>query len=1170
MDGNEEAPLRVVTLAEKRDLDKQKRQERIAEKEQQKRKKKESICNFLNECVWIQEIEEAPVYAPTLEEFQNPIAYIQKIQTEAAEYGICKIIPPVNAAVPGGLVLVEQNGQKFTFTARTQEIKNVKWDNWDSGPFFQNPKKYTFERYEATANEFAKKKFGTAGALPPKLVEAEYWRQREQADTNGKVDWVDYGNDVEGSMFSDLETDPLGSSKWNLQVLGKDQGSALRLLSKEVPGVSDPMLYIGMLYATFAWHVEDHYLYSINYHHLGAPKTWYGVPAAHAEAFETVAKTHIYHQAIGSSLEKGASLEEAELLALQTLLGKTTMFTPKLLLEHGVRVVRAVQNAGEFIVTFPRAYHSGFSHGFNCGEAVNFATCDWFPYGAQCSARYRKLQRMPIIPHEELLCLEVSNLIAGPSDHWAAAKHSILKSVEISQPSPELTLVRSFVRLIRWQHKCRHKFKSKGVQSEVFNHSTTVCFCCKEACYLAYVRGKEPKSQCSAEFCLRCAARDKMVLLDPVVMHNPNIEVLEDYCRQLEPYCCKYRGAETLLGMEGLREAVCQEDSFSSDLSENFSWHVSETDRFLVPTQSQVQSAVSGHLAAKFIDRAPDGDGKMAVATGSCDSDSDSRNSHHSSLTKLEGTAQEDLGPLAEAVNKTSMLTDFDLQCRLERYAEKPDGCGSPDRLTLPSTSGDIEHTRASGSDMCAPGPSCQYSSLGVLQEAARRSDSPPGKRVRRPSAKLLEFHGAHTLTRNKSSERAVTPRKRSITEFAPVFEKRKSIAERASPSPPSSPVEGVLEPVSPVGGRPQDVAAGDEEVNPSQLLDNQNSSSCFHVAGGRGSGTGIGAQGSPNETEVEDQALWQSAAAPYTANSMPCVDSSEQDLFFQTLQCLNTKEYPLQLVEVTPVSLSATGPGSLRNVLNRSVFCDSHGELYILASELFQAMGHDPVFFFEPLAVLFRQSAHLAHTYSLPLPSLPKKAYVCYGGVEQTVEQVVLTSGDSGVIGFVLEGSEKQAFEEFTAGAWAASTGVEGLQSQDPEAVPVSGLAPAKNSYDGWELNRTDLNSDLSGNTIPTTSSGANTMLPCQDVDCAMLPHSSQGYFDEPESLTAGGLPKGLGEALSPFPIDPFDSLYNSASFMEDVDEPIYRLGQNGLVLRADDERVASAACFLPDVDMQ
>ena len=43
--------------------------------------------------------------------------------------------------------------------------------------------------------------------------------------------------------------------------------------------MSTPMLYIGMVSATFAWHVEDHYLYSINYQHQGAAKTWYSVDA---------------------------------------------------------------------------------------------------------------------------------------------------------------------------------------------------------------------------------------------------------------------------------------------------------------------------------------------------------------------------------------------------------------------------------------------------------------------------------------------------------------------------------------------------------------------------------------------------------------------------------------------------------------------------------------------------------------------------------------------------------------------------------------------------------------------------------------------------------------------------------------------------------------------------
>ena len=40
-----------------------------------------------------------------------------------------------------------------------------------------------------------------------------------------------------------------------------------------------------------------------------------------------------------------------------------------------------VQRSGEFMITFPRGYHSGFNMGFNCAESVNFALDRWVEIG---------------------------------------------------------------------------------------------------------------------------------------------------------------------------------------------------------------------------------------------------------------------------------------------------------------------------------------------------------------------------------------------------------------------------------------------------------------------------------------------------------------------------------------------------------------------------------------------------------------------------------------------------------------------------------------------------------------------------------------------------------------------------------------------------------------------
>lgn len=152
------------------------------------------------------------------------------------------------------------------------------------------------------ANEFADKYFQEEykGRKPSyQELERDYWRLLE---TSEKEMIVDYGNDLDtmtyGSGFpkrdGDLDkngnfsVDELGSRRevnfedpeyykncgWNLNNIAIWSGSILRHFRVPILGVNVPWLYMGMLFSTFCWHNEDNYLYSVNYHHFGAPKQW--------------------------------------------------------------------------------------------------------------------------------------------------------------------------------------------------------------------------------------------------------------------------------------------------------------------------------------------------------------------------------------------------------------------------------------------------------------------------------------------------------------------------------------------------------------------------------------------------------------------------------------------------------------------------------------------------------------------------------------------------------------------------------------------------------------------------------------------------------------------------------------------------------------------------------
>ncbi|CAG8111009.1 unnamed protein product [Penicillium salamii] len=165
-----------------------------------------------------------------------------------------------------------------------------------------------------------------------------------------------YGADMPGSLFDD------STEAWNVAKLP----NLLDVLGQKVPGVNTAYLYLGMWKATFAWHLEDVDLYSINYIHFGAPKQWYSISQEDAPRFEQAMRS------IWSSDAKNCD---------QFLRHKTYLVSPSILKsQYGITVNRLVHYEGEFVITFPYGYHSGYNIGYNCAESVNFATEQWLDY----------------------------------------------------------------------------------------------------------------------------------------------------------------------------------------------------------------------------------------------------------------------------------------------------------------------------------------------------------------------------------------------------------------------------------------------------------------------------------------------------------------------------------------------------------------------------------------------------------------------------------------------------------------------------------------------------------------------------------------------------------------------------------------------------------------------
>ncbi|KAI2492684.1 transcription factor [Fragilaria crotonensis] len=509
----------------------------------------------------------APTFYPTIEDMEgNPLDYVEKIRPQAEKYGICKISPPKGWNPP---FCVDMDSKK-KFQTKEQLLHRLQ-----EGISFGDGEEYTAFEYQQNAsikaNEWKMLHYPDhdflvqhAGSLSnngnfddlnrklmtPENLERDYWNIVE---THTHEISVDYGNDVDTTIYgsgfplsergrsivgtTDEEKAKLPDPKfddpdyyketwWNLNNIPCSPDSVLHHVRVGINGINVPWLYHGCLFSTFCWHNEDNYLYSINYHHKGAPKQWYGIPGTKkdAEGLEKVFKRYL-------------SMKMRDVPDL--LHHITTMFSPRLLQNDGVPVYKVLQYPGEFVITFPMAFHGGFSMGPNVGEAVNFATHDWIAHGSEANERYRSFARPAVFSHDRLTFTMGNHLINQKCYRTCKLLLEELERVVSEELRLRRELVAEGVRDVAGLVTLPANRLDQLDEESADYDDKRLCHACKHVCFFSAVACECSQSKVSclrhSHYMCRCAKNRRYLLIwsDEKEM-TETLRAVRTFCQSLK------------------------------------------------------------------------------------------------------------------------------------------------------------------------------------------------------------------------------------------------------------------------------------------------------------------------------------------------------------------------------------------------------------------------------------------------------------------------------------------------------------------------------------------------------------------------------------------------------------------------------------------------------------
>ena len=307
-----------------------------------------------------------------------------------------------------------------------------------------------------------------------------------------------YGADVPGTLFDD-DFEPFNLTRLNtiLDNIQDDYGVTIQ-------GVNTTYLYFGMWKSSFCWHTEDVDLYSINYLHTGQPKSWYCIAPEYGKRFERLAASFFPHNFR---------------TCRAFLRHKTTLISPQILRKYSIPFSRCTQYPGEFMVTFPYSYHSGYNHGFNIAEATNFALEYWIDFGkwatrCECSSESVKISMQTFVKRYQ----------SERYENWVRGKDvcSDPRDPKHVAPAPKPTDYDLYLMGIHERKEEEEETKKSALQQNQSSNVKSKSKSTKKVaieqdlqCYQEYVRSCEEKQLGNSEIPHYCPIETEFAAVNP-------------------------------------------------------------------------------------------------------------------------------------------------------------------------------------------------------------------------------------------------------------------------------------------------------------------------------------------------------------------------------------------------------------------------------------------------------------------------------------------------------------------------------------------------------------------------------------------------------------------------------------------------------------------------------